>query len=305
MSTPMAPTGSGQDRDLPPEPEPHPSGGDDPPVRAVIVGVDGSECGLAAVRWAAEEAQRRNAPLRIVHAAPYLGRSDEGSPSPELPRARRITAQAYTVARHTAAGVQARTEIVPDDPARALLAEAPDAQLVVLGIVTTGAADELVLASVAQKVVSRSTTPVAVVPRSRASEPAGRPVVAVLGLGDPDDDEPAIAFAADAARRSGVPLAVVRAHGRRSGGADADWAQRLPGVDVAVREVQGGTPGDLLRAIGAAPLVVVSAGRGSLLHRSMDGTHRYLLRHCTSPMALVPPADRAESSASEESIALL
>ena len=50
------------------------SGTGDPPAREVLVGVDGSECGLGAVRWAALEAGRRNAPLRILHAASYLGR---------------------------------------------------------------------------------------------------------------------------------------------------------------------------------------------------------------------------------------
>ncbi len=34
---------------------------------AVVVGVDGSESALRAVRWAAHEAVRRGAPLRLVH----------------------------------------------------------------------------------------------------------------------------------------------------------------------------------------------------------------------------------------------
>ena len=135
MTTPIAPTGPGQDPDLPPEPEMHPPGEGNPPARAVMVGVDVSECALAAVRWAAEEAQRRRAPLRIVHAAPYVNRrTAPGTPSPELHRARRITAQAYTVARHTSAAVHAETEVVAGEPAPVLLAEAPDAELVVLGI---------------------------------------------------------------------------------------------------------------------------------------------------------------------------
>ena len=93
------------------------SGTGDPPAREVLVGVDGSECGLGAVRWAALEAARRNAPLRILHAASYLGRrSSASAPSPELPRARRITAQAYTVALHTAPGVPVSTEVVPARP---------------------------------------------------------------------------------------------------------------------------------------------------------------------------------------------
>jgi hypothetical protein len=49
---------------------------------------------------------------------------------------------------------------------------------------------------------------------------------------------------------------------------------------------------------------VISAGRGSLLHRSLDGTHLWLLRHCTSPMALVPKVHRREPEPREETVAL-
>ena len=304
-STPIAPTGPGEGSAPSPEPELHPPGDGDPPARAVLVGVDGSECALAAVRWAAEEAQRRDAPLRIVHAAPYMGRrAESGTPSPELHRARRITGQGYTVARHTAATVHAETEVVPGEPRRVLLAEAPDAELVVLGIATTGAIDELVAAPVAQRVAARSDTPVVVVPRSRTPVPADRPVAAVLGLGDPEDDEPVVQFAAATARRSGAPLLVLRPSGRQIGVADVDWAERLPDLDVTVQDVPGGTPRDLLKAVCPTPLMVLSAGHGNLVHRWLDGPHRYLLRHCTSPMALIPPVHRADTDPHEEIVAV-
>lgn len=304
-SSPAAPSGAEQDQVQPPEPDLHKPGGGDPPARAVLVGVDGSECSWAAVRWAAAEAERRGASLRIVHAAPYLGRRAEPSTrTPEMVRARRIAAQAYTHARHTAADVHAETEIVPAEPAHVLLAEAPDAQILVLGIATTGALDELVVAPVAQRVVARSSTPVVVVPRSRVPAPEGHPVVAVLGLGDPDDDEPVVEFAADEARRTGVPLTVVRPLGRRiRASTDVDWAERVPDLQVTVEEVPVGTPEDLLRAIRPAPLLVLSAGHGSLFHRLLDGPHRYLLRHCASPMALIPPVHRSEGEPHEETVA--
>ena len=286
-STPTAPTGPGQDSALSPEPEQHPPGEGDPPARAVLVGVDGGECALAAVRWAADEARRRSAPLRIVHAAPYVGRrTAPGTPSPELHRARRITAQAYTVARHTTSEVRAETEVVPGEPARVLLAEAP-------GV-------ELVGAQVAQRVAGHAATPVVVVPRSRTLEPDGRPIATILGLGEPEDDPTVVEFAAATARRSGAPLLIVRPHGRRLGTADVDWAARLPDLDVTVHDVPSDAPRDLLKAVCPSPLVVVSAGHGSLLHRSLDGAHRYLLRHCTSPMALIPSAHRSGSDERED-----
>jgi nucleotide-binding universal stress UspA family protein len=302
-STPIAPYGPGPDDVLvTTDPEPDPAAAGRPPTRPVLVGVDGGECALGAVRWAAEEALRREAPLRILHAAPYLGRQVEpGTIPPELPRARRITGHAYTVARHTAAALHAETEVVPVEPVPALLKAAEEAQLVVLGISTTGAPDELVLAPVAEKVVARSPTPVVVVPRPRRTTPTGLPVVALLGLGDPDDDTRGAVWAAGAARSGGTPLTVVETKGGRGNGevASVDWAERFSDLDVAVRDMPGVSPGDLLLGTGPATLVVFSAGHGGFLHRLLDGPHRYLLRHCTSPMALVPSVHRSEGEPRE------
>jgi len=45
--------------------------------RLIVVGVDGTTTGLRAVAWAAKEALLRARPLRLVHAAPYLGTPDD------------------------------------------------------------------------------------------------------------------------------------------------------------------------------------------------------------------------------------
>ena len=279
--------------------------GDDPPARAVVVGVDGTESALGAVRWAAQEAAHRGAPLRILHAAPYLGRrSAADAGSPDVAAARRITAQAYTVARHTESDVPAATEVVPDDPATALLRAAESGQLVVLGSSTTGAADEWVLASVALRVAAKSSEPVVIVPRQRSSSPVHRPVAAVLGVGDPEDDAPVLAFAALAAARSGGRLAVLQTRtGPTADEGPAEWERRFPGLEVHVTDLPGASANQVLGATCPAPLIVLSAGRGTLLHRSLDGPHRWLLRHCTSPMALVPPVARLERHAGEENVA--
>jgi nucleotide-binding universal stress UspA family protein len=278
---------------------------DDPPGREVVVGVDGTESALGAVRWAAQEAARRGAPLRILHAAPYLGRrpvTETGSP--ELAAARRIAAQAYTVARHTEADVRAATEVVPEDPATALLQAARSGQLVVLGSSTTGAADEWVLASVTLRVAAKSPEPVVVVPRQRSSSPVHRPVAAVLGVGDPEDDEPVLAFAAAAAERFGGRLAVLQTRTGRTAEDRGDWESRFPGLEMQRTELPGATGNQVLGATCPAPLVVLSAGHGTLLHRSLDGPHRWLLRHCTSPMALVPPVRSPERAPGEENVAV-
>lgn len=281
-----------------------------PPAGPVVVGVDGSECGLGAVRWAAQEAARRNAPLRILHAVHPPRRHGGADPAlTESPHVRRITAQAFTVAKHTEPGVRASTEVVAGDAASVLLTAGTQGQLIVLGKSTTGAADEWVLAPVAVRVSARSLRPVVLVPRPRGDVDTRRPVSAVLGFGDPEDDERVAGFAAEAAQRSGAPLAVLQIRPRSSGahswtGDDSEWQQRFPGLDVRRTDVPGATASQVLSATCPAPLIVLSAGHRSLLHRELDGPHRWLLRHCTSPMALVPPVHRPELEPREEIIAV-
>ena len=302
MEAPIAPTGGAEDVRAD-----RAKSGDDPPAREVVVGVDGSEVGLAAVRWAAQEAARRGAPLRILHAAPYLSRGGPaGAPSPELPRARGITAVAYTVARHTEPGVQSTTEVVPDDAATALLRAADAGQLMVLGSSATGAADEMVLAKLAARVAAHSPAPVIVVPRRRGGEPVDRPVVAVLGVGEPADDEAAATFAATAAQRFGVPVSVLQTRASHSSGPSSwvddlsRWAERYPDLEVEHTDLPAARANQVLGEACPSPLMVISAGHGTLLHRSLDGPHLWLLRHCTSPMALVPSVHQADHDRHEE-----
>lgn len=299
-STPAAPLGN-----------PGEAPAEDRPAREVLVGVDGSECGLGAARWAAREAVRRGAPLRILHAADYLTRGgSDGSPPPELARARRITAQAYTVARHTDSAVQASTEVVPGDATTTLLRAAPAGQLVVLGSSTTGAADELVLASVAARVAARSPQPVVVVPRQRPGAAEDRPTAAVLGVGDRADDEAVATFAAEAAERSGTRLTVLQTRAPRRSQTDSwvdddgEWQRRYPDLSVSRIDLPGARADHVLGETDHASLLVISAGSGSLLHRALDGPHLWLLRHCTSPIALVPRVHRRDQEPQEDVIAL-
>ena len=306
-STPLAPIDH-EDRGDRPERQPGPGG---PPAAPVVVGVDGSECGLGAVRWAAQEAARRNAPLRIVHAvhAPRRRHGADAAPT-DAPHVRRISAQAYTVAKHTEPGVRASTEVLPGDAATVLLTAASEGQLVVLGKSTTGAADEWVLAPVAVRVSARSRRPVVLVPRPRGAVETDRPVAAVLGFGDPEDDDRVAEFAAEAAQRAGAGLTVVQIRDPRSRSSDnwteheAEWQRRFPGIEVRRTDLPSATAGQVLSSTCPAPLIVLSAGHGSLLHRELDGPHRWLLRHCTSPMALVPPVHRPELEPCEEIIAV-
>jgi hypothetical protein len=140
---------------------------------------------------------------------------------------------------------------------------------------------------------------VVVVPRQRTVT-TQRPLVAVLGIGTPEDDEAVAVFTAGTALRSGASLSVLQIRSSRGPAAatwiadDAEWERRFPGLDVGRSELPEATTSQLLAATCPTPLLAISSGQGKMLHRTLDGPHRWLLRHCTSPMALVPPAHRAE-----------
>jgi hypothetical protein len=87
--------------------------------------------------------------------------------------------------------------------------------------------------------------------------------------------------------------------------ADPDeWHRRYPDLEISRTPLPGASAGDVLSAACPSPLLVISTGHGTLLHRSsLDGPHRWLLRHCTSPMALVPLVHRPDRETRKEILA--
>ncbi len=134
------------------------------PRGRVVVGVDGSSGSTAALAWATEAAQRRNAELLVVHTLRPLHRAGVRS-SEGLARARHDAAAALdavvTSAREQTT-VSVEGMLVEDRPAEALLRMASGSDLLVVGskgrIVRTGR-----LGSVAHDVAARSPVPVVVV----------------------------------------------------------------------------------------------------------------------------------------------
>jgi hypothetical protein len=164
----------------------------------------------------------------------------------------------------------------------------------------------MMLATLAAHVAARSPAPVIVVPRRRGASPEGRPAVAILGVGDRADDEAVATFAATEAQRWGVPLSLLQTRSTHENVAaswvdDTDaWAERFPGLAIELSELPAARADRVLAATCPAPLLVISAGHGTLLHRTLDGPHRWLLRHCTSPMALLPPVHRKDRHDTQE-----
>jgi nucleotide-binding universal stress UspA family protein len=276
--------------------------------RPVVVGVDGSEKALRAVRWAAAEAACRRTPLRIVVAfersrdhpagVDRLGRT---CPDIAVDEARRLLAEAAAVARRAAHGLDVDQQLVVGSPVPMLIAESRRAHLVVIGDRGLGGMTGLLLGSVGTALAVHAASPVAVV-RGELSDPAA-PIV--VGVGGSPVSDTALAFAYDAAAARRAPLVAV--HAWWDGFVDPDvaplrhwnvveadeqqmlaerlvgWSEKYPDVQVQCVILRDRPEHGLVEQSRCAQLVVV--GRGPLL-----GSAGHALLHCAAcPVAVVRP----------------
>ena len=158
---------------------------------AVVVAVDGSAADEPVVDWAADEAARLGAPLRLVtvvdpqiQLSPYEALV---SGAPSLAQhleegAHRILDRAVDRARARRDDVRDVATAVPwGPPAAALVRLSEDAARVVVGAPARGRLERILLGSVALPVVAHAHCPVAVVPSDAVVVPPRRILVAVDG----------------------------------------------------------------------------------------------------------------------------
>jgi nucleotide-binding universal stress UspA family protein len=289
--------------------------------RTVVVGIDGSDSALDAVRWAAAEAVRRGVPLRVVTAFDWnqehpLGQVGLGADYREimLTAARRQLAEAVAVAGETA-GIEVEEQLVVGFPIPVLEAESRRAQLVVLGDRGYGGVSGLLVGSVSVAMSSRAECPVVLVRRKEGEPLEDRQRPVVVGVDGSGISEAAMAFAFDAASRRGVPLVAVHAWWdqildrvvplldwdvieaeEREVLAErlAGWGEKYPDVEVE-RLVTPDRPARVLvEESRRAQLVVVgSRGRGAAAGLLLGSVSHAVLHRARCSVAVVrPPAER-------------
>jgi nucleotide-binding universal stress UspA family protein len=135
--------------------------------RKVVVGVDGSEESVTALRFAAEAARVRRAPLLVVHAfqdpirTGYYGRTLPPL-KPVLGRAERVLEDSLRRGLPEDPGVQFAGRLVEGEEHAALLAAAEQSDLLVLGSRGQGGWKGLLLGSVSLRCLTSARGPVAV-----------------------------------------------------------------------------------------------------------------------------------------------
>ncbi len=280
--------------------------------RPVVVGVDGSEAARVAVRWAADEAARRGAALRLVTAFPWAADHVVGHPG----LGERYREEMEAVARRDLAAAEELTgvadvpvtaELRVGFPIGTLAEEARRAQLLVVGSRGRGGVAGLLLGSVSAALAAQAACPVVVV-REDAPGTVGGPVV--VGIDGSSPSEAATAFAFEAAAVRGVPLVALHswtdlvidpvaaplvdrdavAERERAVLAErsAGWQEKFPDVAVEQVVVQDLPAHALVERSAAAQLVVVgSRGRGGAASLLLGSTSHSLLHRGRCPVAVV------------------
>ncbi|MFF7726617.1 universal stress protein [Streptomyces sp. NPDC008001] len=194
----------------------------------ITVGVDGSEHGGAAADWAAAEAARRGTELRLVHA--WVRRPLDLPVTVDTEAQQRwaesLLRETVTRVAGQRPGLPVTARLLPADPVPALVAEAAEADMLVLGSRGHGALIGYLIGSIALHVLRQARGPVVLV-RSRggaqeAAEAIGTGTAeagpgetgtadeeVLAGVGEEADGVLEFAFAAAAAR--GATLRAVRA----------------------------------------------------------------------------------------------
>ena len=185
------------------------------PADLVVVGVDGSLGSGDAVDSAAQQAARRHATLRLVHAntAPVVGEAAHRRSAEDVDRPARVVGQALL--EEVRAGLRGsdpalgvETRLVPGDPVTVLRGESEHARLTVVGALGAGRAAGRLLGSVAVAISDLNSAPVAVIhPHHRN---AGRGPVVVGVDGSPASDA-AVEFAFEEAAMRRADLLAVHA----------------------------------------------------------------------------------------------
>lgn len=158
-------------------------------TKTIVVGVDGSDSSMAAVRWAADEAIRRDAKLKLVHVWQY-------SPGYVVPTrdiiadAEKALSDAARIATDRGAAVD--TLIVEGSAVHVLVRESALAEMLILGSYGQGRMADLFLGSISRGCIHSATCPVVVIPIAMtvkavsASQstvrPQVAPIVAELGV---------------------------------------------------------------------------------------------------------------------------
>jgi nucleotide-binding universal stress UspA family protein len=284
---------------------------------AIVVGVDGSTSGRRALDWAVSEATATHRPLYIVHCFtgplmryPLVSLGTEPPDDGFQLAAERVLADALKRAKSAAPSIEVATELVLEAPVSALLRQAHDAELLVVGSGTSESIAGFPGESVGVAVAAHAPCPLVVVHSIPGDDPRPAAGGIVVGVDRSHLSTAAIRFAFQNAARRKVGLTAiwvwpppVWGYPRLVTGVDSVEAverqhlvhsleaerRQFPGVEFEVKLVRHHrhVARALIEESAGADLLVVGRGRGGLAGLLHGSVTRLVVEHATCPVAVV------------------
>lgn len=293
---------------------------DDSAQTPIVVGVDGSEAALGAVRWATTLAAALDVPIHLVHAIPHfdwfsptaLALSSEDLQKELQDVGNKQLAEAEAVVRATNESVPVEGSLV-DGPVADVFAELSEgSRIVVLGAHWSSRASDVLLGGQTIRVINRAQCPVLAWRKEPGTTVSGpRPIV--VGVDDSDNAKRSLVQAFSYADTLQAPLVVAHfwsmaaAVGLGYTAAYIDWdalgrenrqwvddlvaplAQQYPGVDVQIVSTDSAPARGLNQLSESAQLVVVGTrGRGQLTGAVLGSVSQNLVHHARCSVLVVP-----------------
>ncbi len=278
----------------------------------IVVGIDGSPESLAALAWAAGQAELTGAPLLTVTA--LRGGELELQPGDEVGEAAPTTRKLLSEAVHDTLGTKraaaVHMHLSAEPPAAALITYSAAAQLVVVGPHSYSGLPGILLGSVPQRVVTYARCPVAV---ARPAPPDCEPRI-VVGLDGSDCARAALHWAIRQANLTGTtvdaivawdwraqfgghpygpPESEVRQSAERLLETELDALPQDQRATVSGRVIEGKPAAVLTPAASTAQLLVIgSRGAAGGFGHLIGSTGMKCLKHATGTVvaAHCPPA---------------
>ncbi|MEU6998179.1 universal stress protein [Nonomuraea sp. NPDC046570] len=272
----------------------------------IIVGVDGSAPSTAAVEWAADDAIRMGARLRLVHVLNRWPYDITDGDDYLAEAAGKVLAAAEVTARTRQPDVEVSTRLIEGVPSAVLREQEQEATELVVGSRGLGGFAGAVLGSVSMHLAGHAHCPVVVV-RPGQQERHGEIVV---GVDDSDACEAALGYAFEQAGLRGATLRAIHAwqlpvHAFapeisydldqiRAAQQEvatqrlAGWRAKYPEVPL-IEDVRRAHPVDALTGVACDLIVVGSHGRGAIGSLLLGSVSRGVLHHARCAVAVVRP----------------
>lgn len=281
----------------------------------IVVGVDNTPAGDAAVRYAATEAARTGCILRLVHAT--LGYDDTTPRRPALDAGSLknyglgLLEQAADLAHACAPGLQLETRLISGGVVSTLVDCSADAALLVIGAERRTALGHIWTGDVIAGAVARATCPVVVVPPDW--EPNEEHLRIVVGLKSVEGAADLLTAAFVQAHERAAEVVVLHAWQGLSGYDEiaedrndvADYARRLtalveesvtglrdayPDVKVRVKIVHGQPAYTLVEASSAADALLISRPKHGTRVHHLGLVGRAVLHQANCPVEVIAPS---------------